>query len=84
MDTVDLNESSIFKKVETEVMRYRKFQQSLLGEKTHTKASDINTKDYVKFLLKEGTLEEKREILSCFYSPICLKEKNIYLQEKSR
>ena len=66
VDGVDLNETSIKRKVEAEVSRYKKFHKSLLGETSDMVVTDIDVKDYVKFLLKEGTLEEKREIISCF------------------
>jgi len=83
VDKVELNETSIFKKVKAEVARYKKFHATLLGEKVNTVVSDIDTKDYVKFLLKDGTMEEKREILSCFNSQIVLKNKVISLKSDS-
>jgi len=79
VDTVELNETGIIRKIKEEVTRQKRFQSSLLGKRTNTKVSDIDTKNYVKFLLKEGTLEEKREILGCFRSQISLKEKNVIL-----
>jgi DNA invertase Pin-like site-specific DNA recombinase len=79
IDTVDLNETSIKKKVEAEVVRYKKFHRSLLGEGSNMAVTDIDVKDYVKFLLKDGSLEEKRDIISCFKSPIILNNKNICL-----
>ena len=79
IDTVNLNETSIKKKVEAEVARYKKFHRSLLGERSDMAITDIDFKDYVKFLLKDGSLEEKRDIISCFNSPILLKNKSISL-----
>ena len=79
IDTVNLNETSIKKKVEAEVARYKKFHRSLLGERSDMAITDIDFKDYVKFLLKDGSLEEKRDIISCFNSPILLKNKGISL-----
>lgn len=43
--------------------------------------TDIEVKDYVKFLLKEGTLEEKRDMMRCFKTVILLKNKQIFLKE---
>ena len=79
IDTVDLNETSIKKKVEAEVVRYKKFHRSLLGEGSNMAVTDIDVKDYVKFLLKDGSLEEKRDIISCFRSSILLKSKTLTL-----
>lgn len=78
---IDLNQSTIGKRVSAEVSRYKKFTQSLLGEKSEVSTKDIDVKDYVKFLLKEGSLEEKREIMSCFKSKVLLKNKVIELSE---
>lgn len=80
VDDIDLNQSTIGKRVSAEVSRYKKFTQSLLGEKSDVSTKDIDAKDYVKFLLKEGSLEEKREIISCFKSRVTLKEKKILLK----
>ena len=80
IDTVNLNETGIKKKVDAEVARYKKFQKSLLGEGTDVAVSDVDVKEYVKFLLKDGTLDEKRDIISCFQSKIILKNKVVILQ----
>ncbi len=80
IDGVDLNETSIKKKVEVEVVRYKKFHRTLLGERSDMAVSDIDVKDYVKFLLKEGSIEEKRDIISCFKSPILFKSNSITLE----
>ncbi len=69
IDDVDLNETSIKKKVEAEVVRYKKFHRSLLGNSSSMAVTDID----VKFLLKEGTLEEKRDVMGCFKLIIFLK-----------
>ena len=79
VDEVDLNQSSIGKRISTEVTRYKKFMKSLLSEKSDILADDIDTKAYVKFLLKEGSLEEKREIIGCFKSRIVMSKKLVKL-----
>lgn len=80
VDTIDLNETSITKKVEAEVVRYKKFHKTLLGETSDIAVTNIDVKDYVKFLLKEGTLEEKREIISCFKTTLVFKSDIIMLK----
>lgn len=75
VDNIDLNQSTIGKRVSAEVSRYKKFTHSLLGGSSEVTAQDIDTKEYVKFLLKEGSLEEKREIMSCFKSKILLNKR---------
>lgn len=79
IDNVDLNETSIKKKVEAEVVRYKKFHRSLLGEGSDMAVNDIDVKAYVKFLLKDGTLKEKRDILTHLQTKIMLANKIVYL-----
>lgn len=75
VDEVDLNESSLFKKVEAEVVRYKKFNRSLLGETVEVNVSDVDLKNYVKFILKEGTIDEKRNVLAHLKGNIILANK---------
>ncbi len=42
----------------------------LLGEDTDVVVTDIEVKQYVKFLLKEGTIQEKREVMSYLNTPV--------------
>jgi hypothetical protein len=79
IDTIELNETDVLKKIKEEVTRYKRFQRSLLGEKVDLNVSDIDVKEYVKFLLQDGGIEEKREILSCLNSTILLKQKIVSL-----
>ncbi len=80
VDSIDLNETGIKKKIEAEVLRYKKFQRSLLGENTSIAVTNIDIKSYVKFILKDGLLHEKREVLSHLNSPILLCSKEITIK----
>lgn len=72
-----MNKLSVKKQIVAEVTRYKKFEMSLLGQDLNFEIGDIDIKRYIKFLLKDGTLEEKREILSCFKSQVLLNQKNV-------
>jgi hypothetical protein len=61
------------------VTRYKKFEASLLGQDLNFEIGDIDIKRYIKFLLKDGTMEEKREIMKCFNSKVFLNNKIIKL-----
>lgn len=80
VDTVELKEGLVFKKLKEEVDRFKKFQTTLTGEDIFTKATDINIRDYMKFIFKEGNLDEKRELLLSFNQKIYLNKKNVYLK----
>ena len=81
VDDIDVNQTDLGKRVSSEVSRYKKFTRSLFGDTADVSAKDIDIKDYVKFLLKEGSIEEKREILGCFKSEVILKNKRILLTQ---
>ena len=54
-------------KFEEELRRFNKFQRTVLGSSDpKAKHEDTDPKVYAKYILKEGTNEEKREIMGCF------------------
>ncbi len=69
IDQIDINQISLQMKFEDELKRHNKFQRTVLGisdpSATH---EEINIKTYAKYILKEGTNEEKRELMGCFKS----------------
>ena len=54
----------------------------MLKDKTAAPESDleVDMKNYAKYLLEEGTIDEKREMLSCLKSRIVLKENELLLE----
>lgn len=81
VDQIDLNELSLKKQIESEVLRYKKFQKSLLGKDTDVKLTDVDVKNYVKFILKEGTTEERRVILTSFRGEIVFFHKQVKISK---
>lgn len=80
MDTIDLDEISIKEKIKLEIERNRKFQLGILGVKEKSvKVTDIDIRNYAKFILLEGDMEEKREFFKCLKSRILLANKVIKL-----
>ena len=76
MDTIDLDEISIKEKIKYEIERNRKFQMGLLGVKEKSvKVADIDIRNYAKYILRDGTMLEKRELLTCLKSKISVAEK---------
>lgn len=43
------------------------------------KLKEIDIRSYAKYILLEGTKQEKRDLLECLKSKIYLKDKTIYL-----
>ena len=80
MDKVDLNETGVQIKFEGELKRYNKFHRGVLGVKGRSEEhQDIDLKDYSKYVLREGSNEEKRELMGCFKSKIEIKGKVVTL-----
>ena len=79
LDTLDLDEIGMKEKIRDEISRYNKFRVGVLGMKTKERSSDVDLRDYAKYLLKEGTIAEKRELLSCLKSTLVLCDKRITL-----
>ncbi|MDP3696527.1 MAG: recombinase family protein [Candidatus Taylorbacteria bacterium] len=71
LDQIDFNNSGIQIKFEEELKRFNKFQRGVLGfSNSKSVHQDIDLKTYAKYILKEGTNEEKRELMGCFRSKI--------------
>lgn len=71
VDQINLNQTGIQIKFEEELKRFNKFNQSVLGTKgKKEKIPEIDMMTYAKYLLREGTNEEKRELIGCFRSKI--------------
>lgn len=81
MDQVDFNQILMKEKFEVEVERLRKFQRTFMGKADATAQADIDLCAYAKYLLKEGALTEKRELLLCIRSKFVLSGKELLLKE---
>ena len=77
MDDIDIKTVPMREKIANEVKRFKLFQQTLLGTKAQITVKDIDIRNYAKFILAEGDMEEKREFLRCLNSKITLKNKVI-------
>ena len=79
IDTIDINEIGIREKIRIEVERFKKFQSSLLGIKESVSVQDIDIRAYAKYLLREGTMAEKRELLEQMRGKISIQDKKVTL-----
>lgn len=78
---IDMDESDIKKRFDGELKRVSKFHKTFLGIKQASPiVKEFNVKDYATYVLQEGTIEEKRELLTCLKSKLILKNKIIVLQ----
>lgn len=77
IDKINLNEIEVKEKIKADIERFSKMQKFFLGTKEKISIPSVDIRGYAKYVLKEGTNEEKREILSCLKSRIYLAEKKI-------
>ena len=80
LDHININEIGMKEKIKTEVERIKRFNQSVLNIKQQIQIKDVDIRDYAKFILKDGSIEEKRELLSHLKSKLTLKDKTLSLR----
>ena len=76
-----MDELGIRTRIEDEIARFNKFRSGVLGHKQDKVAIDVDVRNYTKYLLREGTLIEKRELLGCLQSKLFLKDRKIALEQ---
>jgi len=80
MDQIDLDDIGIKEKLKAEVERFKKFQRIALGTRSaKVEVDDVDIRNYTKYLLREGSDGEKRELMGCFKSRIEISNKKVCL-----
>lgn len=82
IDKLDISEIGMRHKFEEEVVRFNKFQKMISGvQALKTEMEDVDLRTYAKYLLREGSTVEKRELLACVKSRFMFKNKAVALQK---
>ena len=84
MDEIDIDKLKTVEKIKKEIQRFQKFNYIMMGSDNNDlpkKISEINIKNYAKYILLEGTKQEKRDLLECLKSKLILKDKVLRLEE---
>ncbi len=80
LDKISINELGMRQKLEDEIARFNIFQRSVLGSTDKIKnRDDMDIRNYAKYILKEGSVSEKRELLGNLRSRIVYKDKTLTL-----
>lgn len=80
IDVIDINELGMKKHLEEEVRRFNKFQKSVFGVADQIPVDhEADMRKYAKYLLREGSKTEKRELLSNLKSRILYEDKELRL-----
>lgn len=80
IDSLDVNELEIQDKLAEELRRFNTFQQLVFGkgpDKVQSPKIDLRT--YAKYILREGSLSEKREVLAHLRNKLVLKDGRLSL-----
>lgn len=82
IDKIDLNTIGVKQKLEKEMGRFNNFRSKVLGlsEDDQTKQNNLDLRSYAKYLLKEGSIEEKRELMQSFKGRLMLIDKKVVLE----
>ena len=78
MDDIDLDEIGIKERIKTDIEKIRKLQTGVFGTTPpKTKVADVDIRNYTKYILRDGAILEKRELLSCLRSNILMNNKTV-------
>lgn len=79
LDQIQLNEIGMKMKLEEEIRRFNKLQSLTSGSKSDISDKEVNIRSYAKYLLQEGSISEKRELMANLRSRILYKDKELSL-----
>ena len=80
MDVVNINELGMRTKLEDEIRRFNKLQKIVNKNNGYKlEENEVNIREYAKYLLKEGSVTDKRELLANLRSRLLYKDKKITL-----
>jgi len=82
LDKIDLDELGIQGQFKEEVERYYKFSKGVLGIQLNQfeKQKEIDLRNYAKYILKEGVIQEQHNLLSNLKSRLVMRDKTIKLE----
>lgn len=82
LDQMEFDQEKVKHKFEHELSRFNKFQRGVLMQNNpQMHHENINLKIYMKYILKDGANEEKRELMGCLKSKINIKNKVVSIEE---
>ncbi|MFH1767372.1 MAG: recombinase family protein [Patescibacteria group bacterium] len=82
IDEIEIDEMCVHEQLTNELERYQKFMNRVLRINDGMKAPEVDIRSYAKYVLKEGTREEKRDVLSCLQSKLTLYDQKISLAKR--
>ena len=80
---MELNLTGVREKLEKELGRFNKFRHGVLGlnAEESEQQSKADLRSYAEYLLKEGTIDEKRDLMQSFKSKLVLLNKQLVIDD---
>jgi hypothetical protein len=79
MDIIDLDKVKTKERFDQEIRRFQRFRQVILAEKSEAQPTpEIDFRKFAKYILQEGSKEERRELLGCLRGKMFLKDLKVY------
>lgn len=76
---INIDELGLRNRLRDEAERVNKFQSIIGGKEQKVEVMDVDMKNYAKYILKEGSMFEKRELLSHLKDKLVIREKVVVL-----
>ena len=83
IDDIDLDQLGAKKLIDKEIENYNKVRRNLFLLKNKENLPEISPKEFAKYLLKEGDIFEKRELLKNLKNRLILKDRKVTLESKA-
>jgi hypothetical protein len=78
IDQVPMKRIATQERLKAEIERFNKFNSKVLGvEENDTKIPQANIKQFAKYILQEGSKEEKRDLLNCISKKLYLDNRKV-------
>jgi len=82
IDQIEIDRIGMKEKLQEEIDRFNKFTQGVLGMKPEDiQTPKIDLRTYAKYMLREGTTEEKREVLDHIKASVTLLDGKLRLRD---
>ncbi len=81
IDMIPIEKIEAQQRIKQELFRYHNFTQGVLNSAVNKEMvlPTIDAREFAKYILRNGTKEEKRDLLSCLNADMILKDKKIIL-----
>ncbi|OQB05867.1 MAG: Recombinase [bacterium ADurb.Bin212] len=82
IDTIPIEKIEAQQRIQHELFRYHNFTQGVLNSTVSKEMvlPQIDAREFARYILKNGTKEEKRELLSCVNAKLILNDRKIHLE----